>query len=167
MEHRGVEVVDGGDVFLGGVAEIVGGTVGEAALDAGAGEPHGHGFVVMIAADGAFVALRHGCATEFAAENDERVVEEAALLQIADERHAGAIDFFGAERQFLAQEAVVVPIAMVELDEACAAFGESAGEQAIRCEGAVAGRADATPSLRPTPHAPRPALWVEGLRTEN
>ena len=93
----------------------------------------------MIAADGAFVALRHRCAAEFAAENDERVVEEAALFQIGDEGHAGAIDFLRTQRQFLAQEAVVVPIAMVELDEACAAFGESAGEQAVRREGAVAG----------------------------
>ena len=56
VEHGGVEVVDGGDVFLRGVAEVVGGTVDDAALDSGTGHPHGHGFVVMIAPA---AALRH------------------------------------------------------------------------------------------------------------
>ena len=71
-----VEVVDGGDVFLRGVAKVVGGAVGEAALDAGTGEPHGHGFVVMIAADGALVAMCHRCAAKY----DILLVSSALVL---------------------------------------------------------------------------------------
>jgi hypothetical protein len=36
-----------------------------------------------------------GCAAEFARPDDERVVEQAAALEVGDEGHAGAVDFGG------------------------------------------------------------------------
>lgn len=141
VEHGGVEIVDGGDFVDGGVAEFVGGAIDEPALDSGAGQPHGHGFIVVIAAEGAFAALGHGGTAELAGPDDEGFLEHAALLEVADQGGAGAVDFGGAEREFLAELGVMVPIAVIELDEAGAAFGQAAGEQAIGGERAVAGLA--------------------------
>src|SRR5579859_8113762 len=84
-------------------------------------------------------ALRHRCASELAAPNNQGVIKHAALFQVLDERGSGTVDLFGLERDPLLQAAVMIPIAMVELDEAHAALGQAAGEQTVRGEGAVAG----------------------------
>ena len=46
----------------------------------------------MIAADGV-ANFAHRCAAEFAAPDDERVVEQAALFEIEHQRGARLIDF--------------------------------------------------------------------------
>ena len=43
----------------------------------------------------AAVALGHRRAAEFAAPDDERVVEHAALLQVVDQRGRRPVDFLG------------------------------------------------------------------------
>ena len=70
---------------------------------------------------------------------DERVLEQAALLEILHERGAGLVHIERSLRHFLGDRAVVIPRAVVELDEAHATLGEAAREQAVRGEGAVAG----------------------------
>ena len=50
VQHRGVEVVDGADVLLRLVAELVGSAVAEARSDSGAGHPDGKAVGVMIPA---------------------------------------------------------------------------------------------------------------------
>ena len=50
VEDRGVEVVDVDLVLDGLEAELVGGAVDVAALDAAAGQPHGEAVVVVVAA---------------------------------------------------------------------------------------------------------------------
>ena len=50
VEDGGVEVVDGDGVFFGFEAEVVGGAVGVAFFDAGAGEEAGEGVGVVVAA---------------------------------------------------------------------------------------------------------------------
>ena len=64
------------------VAEVVGLAVDRAALRAAAGHPHGEAARVMVAAVVLVgqAALRVDRAAEFAAPDDERVVEHAALL---------------------------------------------------------------------------------------
>ena len=64
----------------------------EPALHAAAGEPHRERVDVMVAAGGVAV-LAHRRATEFAAPDDERVVEQAAGFQIVDERGLALIHF--------------------------------------------------------------------------
>ena len=91
MEHGGMEIVDGGDIFDGGVAEFVGGAVDHAAADSAACHPDRHGFVMVIAA----IALGHGSAAEFACPDDEGIFEHPALFEVGDESHASTIDFFG------------------------------------------------------------------------
>src|SRR6266404_20739 len=85
VEHGGVEVVDACDVLDGVVAQIVGGAELRAALDAAAGDEDGEALDVVIAAG----ALGHGRAAEFAAPDDEGVVEHAALFEVGDEGGGG------------------------------------------------------------------------------
>ena len=75
VEDGGVEVVDVDFVLLGEVAVVVGGAVGDAALHAAAGHPHGEAFGVVIAS---VAALGGGGAAELATPDDEGVFEEAA-----------------------------------------------------------------------------------------
>ena len=76
--------------FDGVVAELVGLAVRDAAFDAAAGHPHREAADVVVApAFGLIdVALGHRRAAEFAAPDDERVVEHAALLEVGDQRGA-------------------------------------------------------------------------------
>ena len=68
------------DAFLyGAEAELVGGAVGHAALEAAAGQPDGEAPVVVVAA---IAALRCRRAAELAAPEDERLIEQAALFQV-------------------------------------------------------------------------------------
>ena len=68
---------------------------------------------------------------------DQRVVEHAALLQVVDQRGRGLVDFLGLHRDVVLDVAVVVPVAVVELDEPHAALGEPPREQAVGGERAV------------------------------
>src|SRR5262249_31049956 len=79
VQHRGVQVMDGDGLLLGFIPELVAGSDDLTAFDAGAGHPYGHGAGVVVAAD---ALLRDRHAAEFAVPDDERVVEEAAGLEI-------------------------------------------------------------------------------------
>src|SRR5262245_19546198 len=82
--------------------------------------------------------LRHRCPPELAAPDDERVVEHAALLQIVNQSGGRPVHFLGLEDDVVPIVVVVIPIAMVELNEAYASLGQAAREQAVRGERAVA-----------------------------
>ena len=141
VEHGGVEVVDGDGVFNSGVAEFISGAIGEAFFDAAASEPDGEAFIVMVATGGTFVGLGHGGAAKFTGPDDQGFLEHAALAEVTDKSGTGPVGFEGFPGQVFAQPVVVVPITMVKLDETDAAFGEAAGEEAVRGEGAIAGGA--------------------------
>src|SRR5262245_3434351 len=83
------------------VAEIVRLAVGEPRLDPSAREPPGEAPAMVVAAHERVVdlALRERRATELAAEHHERVVEQAALLQIHHESRARLIDLPAPYRQ--------------------------------------------------------------------
>ena len=72
MQERRIQIVYVYWIFGYIESEVVGRSVDVAAFDAAAGEPHGEGSVVMIAA---IVALGHWSASEFAAPNHERIFE--------------------------------------------------------------------------------------------
>ena len=134
VQHRGVQVVDVYRVLDRFVAQFVGGAVARAAAMPPPASHIEKPLHVMIAA----VPLRHRRATEFAAVDDQRLVEHAALLQVADQGRGAAIHFGGRSLDVLLHAAVVIPIAMIELDEAYAALGQPTGQQAIRAERSVA-----------------------------
>src|SRR5262249_15733761 len=78
VQQGGVQVVDVDGILDGVIAEFVGAAVGDAALDAAAGQDHGEGTHVVVAAQvQALAALRHGRAAELAAPDDQRVVQHA------------------------------------------------------------------------------------------
>ena len=86
--------------------------------------------------DIARLALRR--AAEFAAPNHQRAVEQAALLQIANQSGRRAVDFAATivERlpQVRSRVAVMVPIGVVKLHEAAALFDEPPCQQAVASE---------------------------------
>ena len=83
VQHRRVQVVDVDRVAGDVVAEVVGLAVGHARLDAAAGQPDGEAARMMVAAVvvGGQLALAVDGAAELAAPDDQRVVEQAALLR--------------------------------------------------------------------------------------
>src|SRR6476620_850556 len=91
----------------------------------------------MIAAGGVAI-FTHGSAAKFAAPDDQGVFEKAARLEVFDERCLSLIDFaanfFEVALEIFAGAPVTVPVGMIELDEANAAFDEAAGEKAIAGE---------------------------------
>src|SRR4051812_32758313 len=109
VEDGRVEVVDGRDPLDRLVAEVVGGAEAEAALHAGAGEPDGESVRVVVAAAGPF--LEGGHPAEFGRPDDERVVEQAPPLEVADECRGGAVEDRRVDVVLLLELPVPVPVA--------------------------------------------------------
>src|SRR5437868_2596886 len=76
-------------------------------------------------------------AAELAAPDDERIVEQAALLQVGDQRGGWLIDVLALSADLPRQIAVLVPAAMQELHEAHPALDHAPGQQAVARETAV------------------------------
>ncbi len=138
VEQGGVDVVDMGGLIDGIESEFVGFADDLSAAHAAAGEPHGEGIDVMVSA-GAVAGFAHGGATEFAAPDDEGGVKETAGFEVADEGGAALIGFAATGGKILFEilsgAAVGIPVGVVELDEAGAAFDEAAGEKTVPGEG--------------------------------
>ena len=137
VEDGGVHVVHVDFVGDGVVAEVVGLAEGEAGFDAGAGEPLAEAAGVVVAAGA--VALGVGGAAEFAAPPDEGVFEEAALFEVLQQAGDGFVDgegvvFVLGHVGVLVPSGVVGVVGVVDLDEADAGFGESAGHEALAAE---------------------------------
>ena len=90
------------------VAEFVGRAVDLAGLEAAAGQEQREGVAVVVAAG---ATLRDRQAAEFAAPEDDRALQEAALLQVADQRGGRLIHLRAHLGQALLDIAVVVPAA--------------------------------------------------------
>ena len=75
-------------ILDGVVAKLIGSAIGRTATHAAACDPHREAFDMMVAT----VALGHGSASEFAAPNDPRVVQHAALLQIIHQGGRALVD---------------------------------------------------------------------------
>src|SRR5207244_2047036 len=81
---------------------------------------------------GGQAALAVNGPAELSAPDHKRVVQHSTLFQIGDETGRGPIGFLAALGQIGRQLAVVVPVAMKELDKTNSAFGPAPGEQAVR-----------------------------------
>lgn len=105
------------------VAEVIGLSVSEAALDPASGHPNRKTAWVMIA------TIVGGCSTlpvngsaEFAAPNHQCVVKHAALFQVLDECSRTLIHLFGDLFVTVRKIGMVVPAAVIDLNKADAAF---------------------------------------------
>ena len=85
---------------------------------------------MMIAAIVA-AALHHRRAAKLAAPEHERVVEQAALFQIAHQRGAGLIGVLAVLGEVLLEIAVLVPGFVEQLHETHAALEQAPGQQAV------------------------------------
>ena len=79
-----MQVLDVEAVLDGGAAEFVGLADADAALDAAAGHPHREAVGVVVAA-GALGVLGGRLPAELAAPDDERLVEQAAPLEVLEQ----------------------------------------------------------------------------------
>ncbi len=102
-------------------------------LHAGAGEPDGEAAAVVVAAHAgvAECALAENSAAELGEEHHERVFEQAALLEVFQQRGGGLVDVAALVGQLPRDGDVLVPAAVEELHEADAALEQPAGEQAV------------------------------------
>ena len=122
--------------MLDGVeAELVGGAVDDAALDAAAGQPGAEALRMMVAA----VALGAGRAAELGAPDDERVVEQAALLEVLEQAGDRQVDLRRELAVVGLDAGVRVPgaaaaAAVEDLHEAHAALDQPPGRQAQLAE---------------------------------
>ena len=137
VQHGGLKVAHAHRVAGDAISEFVGGSVNAAALHAAAGHPHGERVWMMIAAQKRLVSiaiLGHRRAAKLAAPNHERLIEQAATTQIADERGNRTIHFAAFFRQ-LREEivgrigAMAVPAPVVELHKAHAALDQAPRKQ--------------------------------------
>ena len=102
------------------VAEVVGLAEHEARLDAAARHPHGEAARMVVAPviGVGQLALAVDGAPELAAPDHQRIVEQPALLQVLNQRGGGLIHALGLQREVARQVVVLVPAAVIELDEA-------------------------------------------------
>ena len=124
VENGGVQIVDVNASFDGVVAEVVGGAVDVAALDAAARQPHREAVAMMIPAGGPFA---HRRAAKLAAPDHQRVVEQAAGLEVAQKRGDGPVALAGMGA-VVEDVAVIVPglvVPVVDLDDANAALDQA------------------------------------------
>ena len=86
VQNRSVQIVDVDGVGRDVVGKIIGLAERETWFNSSAGEPNGETAGMMVAAVvfGGERALAVDGAAEFAAPDDERVVEEAAMFEVAD-----------------------------------------------------------------------------------
>ena len=128
------------------MAELVGGAVGEAGLDAAAGQPHREAAGVVVAAGAVLLGVRR--AAELAAPPDQRVFEQAALLEVGQQpgdrlvHGAGVVGMLGHVRVLVPRRVGGV-VAVGHLDVAHARLAEPAGHQALPAEGVGGLLADA------------------------
>src|SRR5215472_10658899 len=99
--------------------EVVSFAEGNARLYASARHPHGKAAWVMIASivGGGQLALAIHSASEFSAPDHQRVIQHPALLQVLDQGGGRLIHCFALPRDFLGQVTMLIPAAMVNLDE--------------------------------------------------
>src|SRR5262245_27897999 len=109
-------------------AILVGSAVGKARFYARAGEPHRVTRNIVIAP---IRPLGAGLAAELAAEEHERLIEQAAPLQVVEKCRRRLIDRGTAIDQTLVQVIVMVPARLTDLDKAHARLAQPPGHQAL------------------------------------
>ncbi len=68
-------------------------------------------------------------ASEFAAPDDQRVVQHAALLEVFQQRVTGLIDVLALAGHPSGDIGMMVPVVVIDLNESHAAFGQSSRHQ--------------------------------------
>ena len=120
VQHRRIQVVNVNRIGNGIEAELIGLAVDVARLDASPCQPDAEAPVVVVAT--VISPLHHRCPAELPTPDDERLLEQPALFQIADERRARLVC---VERILFdpgGQVSMLVPGLMKQLHETNAPF---------------------------------------------
>src|SRR3954452_16990024 len=137
VQEGGVQVVDVDGILHGTEAELVGGAVDLSALDAAAGHPDREAVRVVIASvdlPALRIQLDRGRAPELATPENQRLVEEAALRQILEERADGPVALASEPAMLTLDIAVAVPRlhrAVPDLDKANPLLDEPPSNQRL------------------------------------
>jgi len=132
VEDGGVEVVHMDFVFLGEVAEVVGGSVAIAGFDASSGEPDGEAGGVVVTA---IFPLGYGCTAKLGSPDDEGVVHQAALLEVGEESGNGLVGGQSVFGVTFDEATVLVPdIGSAGLNVADSSFTETTCQEAAMAE---------------------------------
>ena len=83
VEERGMKIVRRCDVLAGFEPKLIGGAVAGSAFHPGTGKPSGEAVGIVVAPIGA--GLKHWHAAKLSGEDNQRVVEQAALFQVAQQ----------------------------------------------------------------------------------
>ena len=139
VEHGRVEVVHMDATVDDVVGQLVGLAVGDTRFDTATGHPVSEAVRMVVAP--AFVlladaALHVAGPSEFAAPNDQRVLEHVPLFEIGDERGGGLVNFPCVDGKIALHAAVLIPTGVKELDELHTALSQSAGLDAVGGKGA-------------------------------
>ena len=130
VQYRGVQIVHVAVAVDRTKAKLIRGADDVPGLDTAPGHPHGEGVDVMVAAL-RLPRFTHRSSAKFPAPDDQRVVEHAMRLEVADQRGARLVDvvrhLVKIFRERLARAAVAVPVGVVKLDEPRAALHQPPG----------------------------------------
>src|SRR6185312_7163551 len=113
-EDGGVEIVDMDAIADDVVAIVIGFAVDDARLDAAAGKQHGEAAAMMVAAIVGLGerALAVNSSAKFAAPDDERFIQQPALLEVCNESASGLIDVLALPADLMGQVTVLIPAAV-------------------------------------------------------
>ncbi len=110
-----------------------------AALDAASGHEHRVRIDVMIAAKASLrTKFAHRGTAEFPAPDDECPVEQASLTEVLDQRSNRLIDFLAYTFEWLRNVVVMIPVGVIELDEAHTTFDETPRQKTVVRKAALA-----------------------------
>src|SRR5437868_84808 len=95
MQNGRLEIMDVNRVLDNLITQLIGLSVGDPRFNPATGHPDREGVRVMVAADEPIpiASLVHGCPAKFAAPNDQGLVQQTALLQVADKGGGRLINF--------------------------------------------------------------------------
>src|SRR6185436_17870486 len=146
VQDGGLQVVDAGLVLGDEIAQLISLAVGGSLFDAAASEPDAEAVGVMVAAEelAAAALFVERSAAKLSTPDDERAIEQAALLQILEQGGDRSVDEFHLARQPLNDvgidaNAVEIPAPVVKLHVADPLLGEAAGQQAVVGKTGLAG----------------------------
>src|ERR1051326_2688531 len=87
---------------------------------------------MVIASDlSSLPAFAHGRPSEFATPNHQRVIQQAAALQVADQRGCGLIDFLADLIERLADIGVMIPVGVIKLHKPDTALDQTRRQETI------------------------------------
>ena len=134
MQGGGVEVVNMHGILDDIVTEVVGFTEHVTAFDAGTGHPDTKATRMMVPTViiSSEISLGKDGPSELPTPDDESVFEQAAFFQFQHQSGARLIDIVALALDAAGQVVVLIPAAMIELDEAHPALCETSCENTVR-----------------------------------